>query len=74
MEFQQILLWGANDFTDITYDFVIPSGLHFLFAHLDKFPMDHRVKTCRVGLGNLFLLMCFILIVIFITHIVNERD
>ena len=40
MEFQQILLWGANDFTDITYDFVIPSGLHFLFAHLDKFPLD----------------------------------
>lgn len=48
MEFQlillRVLLWGANNFSDITYDFVIPSGLHFPFAHLDKFSWNTESK------------------------------
>lgn len=48
MEFQlillSVLLWGANSFTDMTYDFVILSRLHFLFAHLNKFPWNAELK------------------------------
>lgn len=55
MEFQlillSVLLRGENNFTDITYDFVIPSGLHFLFAHLDTFSWNTESKLVEWAWG-----------------------